>query len=208
MAVVTIRGQLGSGAPEIGRLIAGALGGDYIDRQIIARVAERICCTERFVVEKEMPPGSLFGRIAEALGRSGLTLDRAPYLPTWDAPLGDALYLSGLRSVITELAGKQPVVIQGRGSQYILKDTPHSLHLLVVAPRDLRVERVACEMNIDKDAAVKEINRIDNSRREFIKRYFDADPEDPTHYDLVLNTSRLSYDATASVAVQAAKFVE
>jgi shikimate kinase len=38
MPVITIRGKMGSGAPEIGRKIASILKIDYIDREIIAEV--------------------------------------------------------------------------------------------------------------------------------------------------------------------------
>ena len=37
MSVVTIRGRLGSGAPEIGKLVADKLHADYVDREIIWR---------------------------------------------------------------------------------------------------------------------------------------------------------------------------
>ena len=39
MSVVTIRGRLGSGAPEVGKQVAEKLQADYVDREIIARVA-------------------------------------------------------------------------------------------------------------------------------------------------------------------------
>jgi len=69
MPIVTIRGQLGSGAPEIGKAIAGFLHADYIDREIIAGVAARLQRQEHDVLAKEMPPSTLVGRIAEALDR-------------------------------------------------------------------------------------------------------------------------------------------
>ena len=41
MPVITIRGKLGSGAPEIGKLVAESLHIDYIDREIIAHNIRR-----------------------------------------------------------------------------------------------------------------------------------------------------------------------
>ena len=38
MPVITIRGQLGSGAPEVGREVARLIQGDYIDREVIAEI--------------------------------------------------------------------------------------------------------------------------------------------------------------------------
>ena len=208
MSVVTIRGQLGSGAPEIGRLIADSLHADFVDREIIAKVAERLSCPNQEVAVKEMPSGSLLGRIAAALVNSGLSLDKGPHLPTWEIQLGDTLYLSGLEYVITELARNQPVVIQGRGSQYILEDYPGSLHILTVAPLEVRLKRVMEELQLDQESARKEISRIDDSRREFIKSYFGADQEDPMHYDIVINTEHLTFEEAASIVVHAIPFAE
>ncbi len=210
MSVVTIRGQLGSGAPEIGKLISDKLHADYIDREIIAKVAALLNRRKRGVRAKEMPPGSLAGRIAEALGRGYLFgVDyQGVYLPAWEIPLDNTRYLAALESVIKELAESPSIVIRGRGSQLILKDYPSALHVLVVAPLEMRVKRVMEILNLDEDSAKKEIARYDSSRREFIKRYFQAELEDPVHYDLVLNTEHLSFEAAASIVVDAAPLKE
>jgi Cytidylate kinase-like family len=67
MSLLTIRGQLGSGAPEIGRQVADVLHANYVDREIIAEVAARLHRQEKDVIAKEMPPSRLLGRIAAAL---------------------------------------------------------------------------------------------------------------------------------------------
>jgi cytidylate kinase len=206
MSVVTIRGQFGSGAPEIGRLIAESLHADFIDREIIAKVAERLNYPNQEITAKEMPPSSLMGRIAEALGRNGLALAKGPYLPTWEMQLDDALYLSGLESVITELAANQPVVILGRGSQYILKGYPESFHILTIAPLELRVKRVMETFQLDRECAEAQISRIDDSRNEFIKRYFGANQEDPLDYDLVINTEHFTFEEAVSIVIHAVPF--
>ena len=197
MAVVTIRGQLGSGAQEIGKLLADRLHIDYVDREIIAEVAARLQWPERDIVKKERPPSGLLERIAEALERTGV--HEGVYQPAWKVPLGDTHYLAGLHSVIRELAESQSIVIRGRGSQFILKDHPNAIHVLVMAPLTMRVERVMETLNLDEKAAKQEIERFDNSHREFTKRYFGAALEDPAHYDLVINTRRLSFEDGALV---------
>lgn len=205
MSVVTIRGQLGSGAPEIGKQVADLLGADYVDREIIAEVAARLQRQEEEVIEKEMPPSGHLGRIAEALQHSlayGVGFEGA-YLPAWQMPLNDTRYLQALESVIRELAGSQSVVIRGRGSQFILRDDPRALHVLVVAPLEVRLKRVMGDLKLDQEAAKQEIARFDNSRREFIKRYFQTELEDPVHYDLSVNTKSLSFQDAASLVIEA-----
>jgi cytidylate kinase len=97
-------------------------------------------------------------------------------------------------------------VIRGRGSQFILKDYPETLHVLVVAPPEVRLKRVMEDLKLDQEAANQEIARFDNSRHQFIKRYFQAEMGDPEYYDLVINTERLSFEASASIIVDALAF--
>ena len=216
MCVVTIRGQLGSGAPEIGRLIADGLHADYADREIIAKVAELLNAHEENVIAKEMPAGSLLGRIAGTLERGyqvggGYGVDNAyagAYLPTWEISLDDTRYLAGLESVIKGLVGGGSIVIRGRGSQFILKGYPGAIHVLTVAPLDVRVRRTMDSQRLDEGIAKKEIARTDSSSREFIRRYFQADPESPLNYDLVLNTEHLTFDEAASIVLSAVAFRE
>ncbi len=206
MPVVTIRGQLGSGASEIGRLVADRLHIDYVDREIIAHVAELLRSPKQEIAEKEMPPGTLLERIAKALGRSyarGVGFEGS-YTPTWGMPLDDNLYFVGLESVIKELASSQSIVIRGRGSQFILKDHPRAaLHVLVVTPLEIRLNRVMKNLEMDEETAKKEIARSDSSRCAFIKRYFKAELEDPLYYDLVINMDHLDFDAAASIVLNA-----
>ena len=205
MPIVTIRGQLGSGAAEIGKKVAELLYADYVDREIIAEVAARLQRNEQDVIAKEMPPSSLLGRIAEALDRGipfGAGVEGA-YLPAWEIPLDDRRYLQALESVVRELARGQSLVILGRGSQFILKGYSNSLHVFTVAPLKVRVKRIMEEGKSSQEAAEREISRFDSASREFIKRYFQAGWEDPIQYDLVLNTENLRFQAAASIIVQA-----
>lgn len=207
MTVITIRGSLGSGAAEIGKRLAALIGGDYVDREIIAQVAEQLQRRPGEIVAKEEPPGTLVGRIVEALAFSNTTAVSpgigAMYLPAWDIPLSDTRYLEAMTTVIKRLAFRKSIVIRGRGSQFILKGYPDAFHVLTVAPVDIRVKRVTEERRLDEEAARKEIARVDGSRRAFISKYFNAELEDPVNYHLVLNTEQLSFDGAARLVVDA-----
>ena len=206
MPVITIRGQYGSWSAEIGELIARKLNIDYVDREIIAGVAERLRRPSMSIEEKEMPPSTLLGRIAEAMAQTaylGDSIYAGIYSPLWEIPLNDTNYLSGLEYVIKELAGSQSIVIRGRGSQFILKDFPGAFHVLIVAPVEVRVKRVMERLKLNEEDARKEIARFDDGSREFVKRYFQANIADPINYDIVINTNHLSIEGAASIIVDA-----
>jgi cytidylate kinase len=58
-------------------------------------------------------------------------------------------------------------------------------------------------LKVDSESAKRETTRSDNSRREFTKRYFQTDLEDPIHYDMVVNTGDVSDEGAASIVVHA-----
>jgi CMP/dCMP kinase len=205
MAIITIRGKLGSGAPETGKLVAEKLRIDYIDREIIAKVAARLNIDEDDIMEKESPPAGLQSRIAEALSRGFTVGDgvQGIYLPMWQMPLDNNRYVEALSSFLTELSQGRSVVIFGRGGQYILKKHPQSLHISIIAPLNLRIQRVMKMFKLSETAAKQQINRDDSSAREFGKRYFNTEMDDPNQYDLTINTERLSFEESASLVVQA-----
>lgn len=207
MPVITIRGQFGTWSNDIGKLIAQKLNLDYVDRGIIDAVARRLRVPGAGIGEGETPPSTLWGRIAEAIGKTS-------YLSLGDGgepgitstsrgiPLDDTRYLSGLEGVIKELAGSQSIVILGRGSQFILKDFPGAFHVLIVAPFDVRVKNVVERLKLNERDARNEITRYDDDSRAFIKRYFQADIVDPINYDIVINTNHLTTEDAASIIVE------
>jgi cytidylate kinase len=210
MSIITIRGQLGSGAPEIGKMVASHLHYDYVDREIIANVAAKLRYPEQKIEKQEMPPATLLRRIRAAMEQS-YPLDpdmtgpkmTAMYLPPSEIPLDDKSYLTGLKSVIKRLAAGKPIVIRGRGSQFILKDNPDAFHVLIIASLETRIKRIMSSMNLDEKSAKREIALFDGSRREFTKRYFKADLEDPMYYNLVINTDHFDYNAAVSIIINA-----
>ncbi|MCE5284153.1 MAG: cytidylate kinase-like family protein [Deltaproteobacteria bacterium] len=208
MPVITIRGQYGSGSNEIAERIAQKMNIDYVDREIIAGVAQRLHQPDASIAEKEMPPGTFLGRIAESMARTACLGDgifAGIYSPLCDIPLNDTHYLSGLEYVIKELAKSQSIVIRGRGSQFILKDFPGVFHVLIVAPMEERLKRVMETHKINEEDARNQIVRFDEGSGEFVKRYFRANIADPIHYDLVINTHHLSVEDAASLIVDAVR---
>jgi len=207
MPVVTIRGQLGSGVPEIGKEIARMLPGDYVDKEIIENIAQLVGHPVDQVADRERTPLRLVQRIKAvlegALARSG-SMDSA-YSRTWQEPLDDAKYLDALKSIIEDLALEGNIVIQGRGSQFILHHNPSAFHVLVVAPLPVRIKHIMTIYKIDEDTARGQIEEYDNSRKAFIQRFFQRDIEDPEYYDLVVNTEHLTYEVIAQITIKAAQ---
>ena len=61
------------------------------------------------------------------------------------------------------------------------------LAVWITAPMDFRVERIMVEMRMSEGAARQYVRETDEGRREFVKRFFRRDINDPLLYDLVVN---------------------
>jgi cytidylate kinase len=108
-----------------------------------------------------------------------------------------------LKMLIYGFAQKNNVVIVGRGGQILLKDLPGVLHVRVIAPFDVRVRRIMEQQGIKEKQAFRLLRRSDEDSAGFIQSFFKLDWEDPSLYDLVINTQKLSVDSAIMMILEA-----
>jgi len=107
--------------------------------------------------------------------------------------------LSAIQMVVNSLASRGEVVIVGRGGQAILKDKVGTLKVRIVAPTDIRVERIMKSEGLSKQDALKLIEVNDKATAEYLRRFYSIDWEDPSIYDMVLNTGKMDLSTAARV---------
>lgn len=110
-------------------------------------------------------------------------------------------YLRGVVRTVATLGERGLAVLLGRGSPFILEQE-RTLRVLVVAPRAWRVARRAGEAGISSDAAAQQIERDDETRRRFLRADFGVEPDDPSLYDLVVNTAGLGIEGAVELIVR------
>ena len=127
------------------------------------------------------------------------TIDELGILGLKPSPNDLLAYHRAVRQIMGELAREDNIVIVGRAGQVILQDQAGTLHVRVIAPRSLRIARTAEEKSVTLETAAGLIDRSDRSRTDYLKRYYQAQVDDPQLYDLVINTGRLSIEASAAL---------
>ena len=224
MPVVTMSGNIASGAREVGQAAAQRLGVDFVDQQLMVRAAQRCGVPVGTVAEHDERRGSFKERFAGLLrtflersaasgadpltGATGLEmiLSRSYSEMAAEEPqLSDDLYLKTMTALIEELAAGGKIVLLGRGSQMILKDMPAALHVLCIAPQKLRAYRLAERDSIGLEEATRRTAESDRARCAFFRKFWKVDVENPKLYDLAIDTSRLSYDIAADLVASAAR---
>lgn len=180
LPVVTISRQPGSGGLLIAKGIADRLSLALFDREIIQGLAES---------------AKMSSFVLESLDEKGLSL-----LDEWvcslvnERHLWPDQYLQHLMKVIGAIGKHGNAVIVGRGANFVLP-REGVIRARVISPVEERIRRVAREFHMDIGEAKRRVVRTESNRRAFVRKYFNADIEDPENYDLMLNTGTLTLDA-------------
>jgi cytidylate kinase len=112
-------------------------------------------------------------------------------------------YKSLFEALTYEQASRGNVVIVGRGAQVVLHDLPGVLCVHVVAPREVRIERVEKRLACSREEAEHYLDKYDRERANVIKAVFGRDPDDWSLYDLVFNTAHFIPDSATEVVIRA-----
>jgi cytidylate kinase len=102
-----------------------------------------------------------------------------------------------------KLAALGHVILIGRGGNMVTARLPDALHVRLVAPLEKRVEHAHKYYNMTKAEAHKFCVREDRGRARYLKKYFNADINDPLLYHMVINTGEMNYDAAAKIIGEA-----
>jgi cytidylate kinase len=110
---------------------------------------------------------------------------------------------------IIELAVKETAragnaVIVAHGASISLGRTPGVLRILVTGSQDVRADRLRAVQGLSEGEAQKAIDSSDRARRDYIDRFYKTS-EQPTDYDLVLNTDTISAETAAQLISAAAQ---
>jgi cytidylate kinase len=204
-SVITIARTIASQGEEVGQLVAKQLGFRYADDEIINEAAAR-AGVSREAVERVEHRQSLITRILEGMGQVPLEPQVYYGQALGAAPIFESTpYDELIRDVIIETANVGNVVIVAHGAGMCLAGAHGLLRVFVTAPASMRAERVAKVAGVDAKRADKAVSDSDKDREDFLKRFYDVQHEQATHYDLVVNTEQLAPEHAAALVVAAAK---
>src|SRR6266536_1630511 len=184
--VVAISHTDGAGGETVGQIVSERLGFRYVDEEVVARAAEKEGVHPALVADAEKRR-SLLARLVAGIGRFGVA--------------GAGIGAVTIRQV-SEL--KRSDDFRTLILDAIRETAEEGDRVLVTAPPQARTLRLADAEGIDEAEAAKFVQSSDDRRADYIKRFHGIDQEVPTHYDLVINTERLSLDEAADIVVRAA----
>jgi len=192
MAVLSISRQFGAGGKTLGQRVAQRLGYEFVDETLLHKVAEEANVSLKWVEGVQREAGGRLMRILSTIVPSSF-IDR--HLGESGSDFDEKRYVEFLTRIVEDLAAEDNVVILGRGSQFILRHTPATLRVLLVAERADRIKFMERNYNLTADRAESMVNRESRKRERFLGNFYKGNPNDPSLYHMVINTSLLSLDA-------------
>jgi cytidylate kinase len=203
-SVVCISSEDGAGALAAAHLVAKQLGFRLIDEDIVTRAAQEAGVEKEVVADVEQRKSALV-RLIEGLGPTGMGMGymAAPPEAAFGQPVSDDL--RGLiKSAIEQTASDGEAVIVSHAASLALGSRDDVLRVLVTASPQTRERRLGAALGLDEKQAARTLKRSDAGRADYIKRFYGIAAELPTHYDIVINTDKLSPEDAARLIVDAA----
>ena len=172
MPVITITREMGTLGKDVAAGLSDALDIPVIYNEIVDHLADRMRVRKSHVIRL------LDGR-AGRLER--LAADKTSlFVHSADEVIGMALQAGG-------------AIIRGWGASHLLRAVPHVVCVRVCAPLEVRKHRMMKRLNTENEAEIRsEIRHNDEAHGAIVRRHFGVEWTEPEHYDLVLNTERVS----------------
>ncbi|MDR2257845.1 MAG: cytidylate kinase-like family protein [Treponema sp.] len=177
MAIITISRELAALGDETAYELAKLLNYRLVDKQVL---------------EERMKSYGIAGRKFEKYD------ERKPSF--WASLSQDRDdYLHYLKTAIFTEAEEGGCVFIGRGTSVVFKNVPGIISVFLVAPFEIRTERVKSYFHCDDRRARQIIEQSDHDRTGFHRYFFDIEWKDPGNYHLSLNTGYLHPAVSAAI---------
>jgi cytidylate kinase len=107
--------------------------------------------------------------------------------------------------MIRSLATVGRVIIVGRGGSQVTKGIGLGVHVRLVAPEPIRVQRMKMRMAKSEEEARRIVHKQDRDRVRLVKTFFHAEIDNPLLYDVTWNTATVAFETIAEAIVRIIK---
>lgn len=206
MTIITISRQSGSEGNIITKMLSQRLGCKFFDKAMMAQLAELIGLDATRIKDLTAEDHHVKSFWEEAFSNLAYPmLDPSIWVLTTEYQAREAMDLSQVITLINAAyVHNKDLIIVGRGSQIILGDKPDVLHVRIVAPLEVRIQRWMKREGISYEEAKKIVNQRNKKHIDFIKTYFHEDINKTELYDLIINTGKLSLEKAVDLIIDAA----
>jgi cytidylate kinase len=183
----------------VAQRVAEMLGWRLVDNQVVDQVAQEAGLPPEEVARKEERAPGFLERLTRALARA--TPELFPRAPERVLEPEEATIVRVTERVVEKLAAGDHVVVVGRAAPAVLSERD-ALHVKLVAPKPVRIQRAMARLNSDEAEAVRVLEETDAARARYHKQYYGRDWNDAANYHMVLNTDALGIEGVARLIIE------
>lgn len=205
MIVVTVSMELGSGGRFIAQQVAEKLGIPYLDKELVSRAATLAGVSEDALADLDERRPTALGYIADLLARYPTAAELGIPAIDVEPPVSQETFRRMFEEIILDVGTKGDAVIVGRGAHVILRDRPHVLRVHIMAPLPVRIQRLSEREDVSPEVAERLARESDRNRGGYTKTFYKTNWQDPSGYDLMINTGRIDMETAVDLIIDAAK---
>lgn len=188
--IITVSRQTGSRGSYFASRLALKLDYQRFHREVVDAVCVSSGYRKRIVESLDEHYRSQLSVLVDSI-LTGQAVDNSDY----------TRYLCEAVLSMSRLGG---IVLVGRGANFIL-GPKRGMHVRFIAPKERRIHNLRTYKGMSRIEAIAAIDDSDRLRREFVRKLFGADIDDPSHYDLVINADYIDVEELVDTVVTAYK---
>lgn len=184
--ILTISREYGSGGRYIAKLLSESLKIPLYDKEFVHELSVKTGYSKDYILKEEQ-------KIS--------TLDHFNHGYYSSLTNADQLFIEESK-LILELAKNAPCILVGRCADYILRDHKNVIKIFIYSDMDSKIKRAVKYYGLSKKKAEKEIRRVNQLRRKHYQYYTEKVWDQPSNYDLCLNSDQLGVEGCALLIKQ------
>jgi cytidylate kinase len=203
MTLVALSASYGAGGSVIGPAVAERLDVPFVDRAIPLAVADRLNVSydEAAAHDDHVSTGWL-----ERVLRGFMGADTGAPAPLPPDLVSSEDFRRATEEVLLQQAATGSGVVLGRGSVVLLREDPRALRVRLDGPPERRIEQaMRLDRSLDRETTARALRQFDRTHAAYLQQFYGVDIRDSTLYHLVLDSTRLEFDACAEIIATAAR---
>ncbi|MFN8008362.1 MAG: cytidylate kinase-like family protein [Terriglobia bacterium] len=199
MNLITISRERGSGGRSLAQRLAAELGMQFYGKEIIYEIAQSAGVSQESVQKFDQEHYNKWHLMVDSLRMSthlspdyGLGFNLSSIEP--EIFFTQDRYLKATQEILKKLATQPRVILLGRGTQVIFRNRKDALHLRLVAPLEVRVQRIQAHLGLSYKEAVKQVTDVDKSRAAYLRDFYGVNVNDAAYYHLTINSGLMTYE--------------
>ena len=204
--VITINRELGSGGRTVGRKLADKLNVPFYDKALINELKKKFNLDTEQIEKLKSGKSDWWREFINSALYLGQGMNELWYYQRMTGKDGYLVTSSDMfeqdKEILTKVAEEESCVIAGRSGFSVFANHPNHLSILIQAPLEHRIQRIMSKQELSREETEKVIQKVDEMRENYVKKYSGTSRYDIRNYDLVINMEGKTEDEAVNLILK------